>query len=73
MPSTPDFLLQDVQHLVDGVRPYLFMMNCRQAGSMSPERVPMGTPARGVRPMEVSTHLPSTDGGEGGAVAQVAV
>ena len=26
---------------------------------MSPERVPMGTPARGDKPMEVSWHLPS--------------
>ena len=28
--------------------------------STSPERVPMGKPARGPRPMEVSMHLPST-------------
>ena len=28
-------------------------------GSMSPQRVPMSTPASGVRPMLVSMHLPS--------------
>ena len=28
--------------------------------SISPARVPMGTPARGPRPIVVSTHLPST-------------
>ena len=27
-------------------------------GSMSPQRVPISTPANGVRPMLVSTHLP---------------
>ena len=38
---------------------YLFMMNCATQVSMSPARVPIGTPARGERPMDVSWHLPS--------------
>ncbi len=38
--------------------PYLFIRYCRIPASMSPERVPMGRPARGVKPMEVSTLLP---------------
>ena len=28
------------------------------AGSMSPERVPITSPSKGVSPMEVSTHFP---------------
>ena len=28
---------------------------------MLPQRVPMGRPSRGVRPMEVSTHTPATE------------
>ena len=35
-----------------------FIMNSRMAGSIQPDRVPIGTPSRGVRPMEVSMHLP---------------
>ena len=31
------------------------------AGSMLPQRVPMGRPSRGVSPMEVSTHLPALE------------
>ena len=31
------------------------------AGSKSPERVPIIRPSRGVRPIEVSTHLPPID------------
>ncbi len=58
MASTPDFLLS-IFRASSGVMLYLFMTNCTTAGSRSPERVPMGTPARGVRPMEVSWHLPS--------------
>ena len=38
---------------------YLFMMNCATQVSMSPARVPIGTPASGDRPMDVSWHLPS--------------
>ena len=38
--------------------PYLFMMNCMTPGSRSPQRVPIGRPTRGVKPMEVSTLLP---------------
>ena len=34
----------------------------RWPASMSPARVPMGRPARGVKPMEVSTHLPTVNG-----------
>jgi hypothetical protein len=52
------FLVEDIG-ISSAVKPYLFMMNCKIAGSQSPERVPMGTPANGVSPMEVSTHFPS--------------
>ena len=38
--------------------PYLFIRYSRMPASRSPERVPIGTPARGVKPMEVSTLLP---------------
>ena len=35
--------------------------NSKIAGSRSPERVPMISPSSGVRPIEVSTHLPPTE------------
>ena len=38
--------------------PYLFIRYSMIPASRSPERVPMGRPARGVKPMEVSTLLP---------------
>lgn len=34
------------------------MRNGMIAGSMLPQRVPIGTPSSGVRPIEVSMHLP---------------
>ena len=39
-------------------RSYLLATYSITPTSMSPARVPMGRPASGVRPMEVSTHLP---------------
>ncbi len=33
-------------------------MNSMIAGSISPERVPITSPSSGVRPIDVSTHLP---------------
>ena len=38
----------------------MLAMHSTTAGSRSPERVPIKTPSRGVRPMDVSKHLPST-------------
>ena len=38
--------------------PYLFMMNWMTPASRSPQRVPIGRPTSGVKPMDVSTHLP---------------
>ena len=54
---TPDFLLRIVSISVMSM-PYLFIRYSRIPASMSPERVPMGRPASGVKPMEVSTLLP---------------
>ena len=59
MPSRPDFLLRMLV-ISSMSMPSRFMMYCRVAGSRSPERVPMTMPSRGVMPMDVSTHLPST-------------
>ena len=56
-PSTPDFLLR-MFSISSMFMPYLFIRYCRMPASRSPERVPMGRPARGVKPMEVSTLLP---------------
>ena len=56
--STPDFLLSMVRQSSADML-YLFMMNCATQVSISPARVPIGTPASGDRPMEVSWHLPS--------------
>ena len=58
MASIPDFLFSMVRQS-STLMLYLLQMNCTTQGSMSPERVPIGTPARGLRPMEVSMHLPS--------------
>ena len=38
--------------------PFLAHKNSSAAASISPLRVPIGTPARGVKPMDVSMHLP---------------
>ena len=57
MPRTPDFLFRMVIIWLMS-RLYLFMINSITPASISPARVPMGRPARGVRPMEVSMHLP---------------
>ena len=38
--------------------PYLFIMNWITPASRSPQRVPIGRPTSGVKPMDVSTHLP---------------
>ena len=42
-----------------GVIPVFFIMNGTTAGSISPQRVPMITPASGVKPIEVSITFPS--------------
>ena len=56
-PDTPDFLLRIVV-ISSTLLPSLPAMNSRIAGSISPLLVPIGRPARGVSPMEVSTDLP---------------
>ena len=40
-------------------KPSFEVMNSTMAASRSPARVPMTRPSRGVRPMDVSTDLPS--------------
>ena len=40
--------------------PFFLHKKSMAATSMSPLRVPMGTPARGVKPMDVSMHLPQS-------------
>ena len=57
MPCTPDFLFRMLSISVM-FSWYLFMRYSRMPASRSPERVPIGRPARGVNPMEVSTLLP---------------
>ena len=57
-PIRPDFLLRMVV-ISSMPMPSRFMMYCNAAASISPERVPMTMPSRGVMPIEVSTHLPS--------------
>ena len=59
MPSKPDFLFI-MSSTSSGVMCSLLAMNCTTAGSQEPQRVPISRPSRGVRPIEVSTHLPST-------------
>ena len=56
-PSRPHFLLKKASASA-WVMPILSAMRRTAAGSMSPERVPMTRPSRGVMPMEVSTTLP---------------
>ena len=57
-PTRPDFLLRMLSISWMSVMPSFSMMHSSTAGSRSPEREPMITPSRGVRPMDVSTHLP---------------
>ena len=40
------------------VRLWVCIKNSMMEGSTAPERVPMGTPSRGVKPMDVSMDLP---------------
>ena len=54
---SPDFLLRSVS-ISAGVFFSASMMASTAAASMSPQRVPITMPARGVRPMEVSTTPP---------------
>ena len=57
IPSRPDFLLQ--MFSISSTEMWsLLQMYCTTAGSITPERVPMIMPSKGVMPMEVSTHLP---------------
>ena len=56
-PKTPDSLLRILFILSISIFS-LFIINCKIAGSISPLRVPIGTPARGVKPIVVSTDLP---------------
>ena len=55
----PLFLLSMFRHSLT-VMPLRLQMNSTTAGSSVPERVPITRPSSGVRPMEVSVHLPST-------------
>ena len=50
----------DVSAAGSKVKIFIIPTNEEMVASTSPERVPMGKPARGPRPMVVSTHLPST-------------
>ena len=59
MPIRPDCLFIIVSTSLT-VMWSLLAINCTTAGSQEPERVPMTTPSRGVSPIDVSTHLPST-------------
>ena len=54
MPSKPDCVLSSVS-TSEGDIPSFRAMTLTIAGSMSPERVPITRPSRGVIPMEVST------------------
>ena len=58
-PCTPDFLLSRFDTPVAS-KPSFSMMKVTAPPSMSPLRVPIMRPSSGVRPMLVSTHLPST-------------
>ena len=60
IPRTPDFLLRILS--ISLIERFSWLhKNSRIAGSRSPERVPIISPSRGVRPIEVSTHLPPID------------
>lgn len=56
-PKKPDCLFRMV-FISSGVRFSCFMMYSTALASMAPLRVPMIKPSRGVKPMEVSKHLP---------------
>ena len=58
-PSKPDFLFRIFTISVTSMFSFL-QIKSRTAGSKSPERVPITRPSNGVRPIEVSTHLPFT-------------
>ena len=53
----PDFLFIMVS-ISFGVAFIRFTRNGTIAGSMLPQRVPIGRPSSGVRPIDVLTHLP---------------
>ena len=57
IPSTPDFLLR-ILSISLTVRFSWLQRYSIIAGSRSPERVPIIRPSSGVRPIDVSTHLP---------------
>lgn len=57
-PSIPHFLLRYCTSS-SGVKPSFARINSLAAGSMSPERVPITRPSSGVKPIDVSRHLPS--------------
>ena len=56
-PAIPDFLLS-MFVISEMSFPSFFAITSIMPGSMSPERVPIITPARGVSPILVSTDLP---------------
>ena len=56
-PNIPDFLFMIVS-ISSGVYPYLFSKNGTIAGSISPQRVPIMIPPRGVNPIDVLYDLP---------------
>ena len=60
MPRTPDFLLRILSISLTVKFSWLQRYSII-AGSRSPERVPMISPSSGVRPIDVSTHLPPID------------
>jgi len=57
IPNNPDSLFK-VFKTSSAFLPVFSMMNGINAGSMLPERVPIVTPANGVKPIEVSTDSP---------------
>ena len=56
-PSIPDCLFITVS-ISSGVNPSFFMTYVTIAGSISPQRVPIITPANGVKPMDVLIDFP---------------
>ena len=57
-PKRPDFLFKMSTISLTSVMFNLFIKNATNEASISPERVPIVTPANGVNPIEVSTDLP---------------
>ena len=56
-PNTPDFLFKIFTNWKISLSSFL-ARNSKIAGSISPERVPIGTPSSGVNPIDVSIDSP---------------